>query len=156
MGGGKQKQISTRRLFGRLRFTIYTGRTIFSYSEWTLISNRMVNLKSGMGAEAVSKADAFVELLSAAKRILTPYQKKIFDDYLPFITLGAEVNFYFTGTTAGQMANLSYYLPILIIVVVIGVVLVFGIITLGAEVNFYFTGTTAGRYLFSSHNRNHM
>ena len=35
---------------------------------WTLISNRMVNLKSGMGAEAVSKADAFVELLSAAKR----------------------------------------------------------------------------------------
>lgn len=35
---------------------------------WTLISNRMVNLKSGMGAEAVSKADAFVELLLAAKR----------------------------------------------------------------------------------------
>lgn len=35
---------------------------------WTLISNRMVNLKSGMGAEAVSKADAYVELLSAAKR----------------------------------------------------------------------------------------
>ena len=35
---------------------------------WTLISNRMVNLKSGTGAEAVSKADAFVELLLAAKR----------------------------------------------------------------------------------------
>lgn len=35
---------------------------------WTLISNRMVNLKSGMGAEAVSKADAFVELLLAAKK----------------------------------------------------------------------------------------
>lgn len=35
---------------------------------WTLISNRMVNLKSGVGAEAVSKADAFVELLLAAKR----------------------------------------------------------------------------------------
>ena len=35
---------------------------------WTLISNRMVNLKSGTGAEAVSKADAFVELLLAAKK----------------------------------------------------------------------------------------
>lgn len=35
---------------------------------WTLISNRMVNLKSGVGAEAVSKADAFVELLLAAKK----------------------------------------------------------------------------------------
>lgn len=35
---------------------------------WTLISNRAVNLKSGMGAEAISKADAFVELLIAAKK----------------------------------------------------------------------------------------
>ena len=48
---------------------------------WTLISNRAVNLKSGMGAEAIkellqaidleeaiSKADAFVELLLAAKK----------------------------------------------------------------------------------------
>lgn len=35
---------------------------------WTLISNRMVNLKSGVGAEAVSKADAFVELLLAARK----------------------------------------------------------------------------------------
>ena len=34
---------------------------------YTLLSNRMVNLKSGVGAEAVSKADAFVELLLAAK-----------------------------------------------------------------------------------------
>lgn len=34
---------------------------------YTLLSNRMVNLKSGIGAEAVSKADAFVELLLAAK-----------------------------------------------------------------------------------------
>lgn len=34
---------------------------------YTLLSNRMVSLKSGVGAEAVSKADAFVELLLAAK-----------------------------------------------------------------------------------------
>lgn len=34
---------------------------------YTLLSNRMVSLKSGTGAEAVSKADAFVELLLAAK-----------------------------------------------------------------------------------------
>ena len=36
---------------------------------YTLLSNRMVNLKSGVGAEAVSKADAFVELLLAAKSV---------------------------------------------------------------------------------------
>ncbi len=33
----------------------------------TLLSNRAVSLKSGIGAEAVSKADTFVELLLAAK-----------------------------------------------------------------------------------------
>ena len=33
----------------------------------TLITNKIVSLKSGIGAEAVSKADAFVELLKAAK-----------------------------------------------------------------------------------------
>lgn len=34
----------------------------------TLITNRMVSTKSGIGAEAVSKANTFVELLLAAKR----------------------------------------------------------------------------------------
>ena len=33
----------------------------------TLISNRAVNLKSGVGADAISKADTFVGLLQAAK-----------------------------------------------------------------------------------------
>ena len=33
----------------------------------TLLSNRVVSLKSGIGAEAVSKADTYVELLLAAK-----------------------------------------------------------------------------------------
>lgn len=33
----------------------------------TLLTNRMVSTKSGIGAEAVSKADTFVELLWAAK-----------------------------------------------------------------------------------------
>lgn len=48
-----------------VRFVFYLdGKKITMY---TLISNRMVNLKSGMGAEAVSKADTFVELLLAAK-----------------------------------------------------------------------------------------
>ncbi|MCM1039050.1 MAG: hypothetical protein NC314_05440 [Roseburia sp.] len=48
-----------------VRFVFYLdGKKITMY---TLLSNRMVNLKSGMGAEAVSKADAFVELLQAAK-----------------------------------------------------------------------------------------
>lgn len=48
-----------------VRFVFYLdGKKITMY---TLLSNRMVNLKSGIGAEAVSKADAFVELLLAAK-----------------------------------------------------------------------------------------
>jgi len=49
-----------------VRFVFYLdGKKITIY---TLLSNRAVNLKSGMGAEAVSKADTFVELLSAAKK----------------------------------------------------------------------------------------
>ena len=48
-----------------VRFVFYLdGKKITMY---TLLSNRMVSLKSGVGAEAVSKADAFVELLLAAK-----------------------------------------------------------------------------------------
>lgn len=34
----------------------------------TLLTNRVVSTKSGIGAEAVSKADTFVGLLQAAKR----------------------------------------------------------------------------------------
>ena len=49
-----------------VRFVFYLdGKKMTIY---TLISNRAVNLKSGMGAEAISKADTFVELLQAAKR----------------------------------------------------------------------------------------
>ena len=48
-----------------VRFVFYLdGKKI---TMWTLLSNRMVNLKSGIGAEAVSKADTFVEILLAAK-----------------------------------------------------------------------------------------
>lgn len=48
-----------------VRFVFYLdGKKITMY---TLLTNRMVSLKSGIGAEAVSKADAFVELLLAAK-----------------------------------------------------------------------------------------
>lgn len=36
-------------------------------SMYTLLTNRAYSIKSGIGAEAVSKADAFVELLKAAK-----------------------------------------------------------------------------------------
>lgn len=49
-----------------VRFVFYLdGKKI---TVWTLTSNRAVNLKSQMGAEAISKADTFVELLQAAKR----------------------------------------------------------------------------------------
>ena len=34
---------------------------------YTLLTNRAYSIKSGIGAEAVSKADTFVELLNAAK-----------------------------------------------------------------------------------------
>lgn len=48
-----------------VRFVFYLdGKKITMY---TLLTNRMVNLKSGIGAEAVSKADTFVEILLAAK-----------------------------------------------------------------------------------------
>ena len=48
-----------------VRFVFYLdGKKITMY---TLLTNKMVNLKSGIGAEAVSKADTFVELLFAAK-----------------------------------------------------------------------------------------
>lgn len=48
-----------------VRFVFYLdGKKITMY---TLLSNRMVSLKSDIGAEAVSKADTFVELLLAAK-----------------------------------------------------------------------------------------
>lgn len=49
-----------------VRFIFYLdGKKMTVY---TLVSNRAVNLKSQMGAEAISKADTFVELLKAAKR----------------------------------------------------------------------------------------
>ena len=48
-----------------VRFVFYIdGKKVTMY---TLLTNRMVSLKSGIGAEAVSKADTFVELLLAAK-----------------------------------------------------------------------------------------
>lgn len=49
-----------------VRFVFYLdGKKITMY---TLLSNRAVNLKSNMAAEAISKADTYVELLMAAKR----------------------------------------------------------------------------------------
>lgn len=48
-----------------IRFVFYIdGKKI---SMPTLLTNKVVSTKSGIGAEAVSKADAFVELLEAAK-----------------------------------------------------------------------------------------
>ncbi|NBJ94996.1 hypothetical protein [Parablautia muri] len=50
-----------------------TGVRFFFYLDgkkitmMTLLTNKIVSTKSGIGAEAVSKADAFVELLNAAK-----------------------------------------------------------------------------------------
>ncbi|MDE7016498.1 MAG: hypothetical protein K2P65_02835 [Lachnospiraceae bacterium] len=52
--------------FTGIRFVFYLdGKKI---SMPTLITNKMVSTKSGIGAEAVSKADTFVELLLAAKQ----------------------------------------------------------------------------------------
>lgn len=49
-----------------IRFVFYLdGKKV---SMPTLLTNRIVSTKSGIGAEAVSKADTFVELLEAAKR----------------------------------------------------------------------------------------
>ena len=48
-----------------IRFVFYIdGKKV---SMPTLLTNRIVSTKTGIGAEAVSKADAFVELLEAAK-----------------------------------------------------------------------------------------
>lgn len=48
-----------------IRFVFYLeGKKV---SMPTLLTNKVVNTKSGIGAEAVSKADTFVELLLAAK-----------------------------------------------------------------------------------------
>ncbi len=48
-----------------VRFVFYLdGKKITMY---TLLTNQIVSLKSGIGAEAVSKADTFVALLRAAK-----------------------------------------------------------------------------------------
>ncbi len=48
-----------------IRFVFYLdGKKI---SMPTLLTNRVVSTKSGIGAEAVSKADTFVELLLTAK-----------------------------------------------------------------------------------------
>lgn len=57
----------------RTKASMMTGvRFIFNLDRkkitmYTLLTNHMVSLKSGIGAEAVSKADTFVELLLAAK-----------------------------------------------------------------------------------------
>lgn len=61
---GKAETIASTMLGVRFVFEL-DGKKITMY---TLLSNRAVNLKSGIGAEAISKADTFVELLMAAKR----------------------------------------------------------------------------------------
>ena len=49
-----------------VRFVFYLDEK--KITMYTLISNRAVNLKSNRGAEAISKADTFVNLLLSAKR----------------------------------------------------------------------------------------
>lgn len=49
-----------------IRFVFYLDGTKITMP--TLITNRIVSTSSGIGAEAVSKADTYVELLLAAKR----------------------------------------------------------------------------------------
>ncbi len=61
---GKAETIASTMTGVRFVFEL-DGKKITMY---TLLSNRAVNLKSGIGAEAISKADTFVELLLAAKR----------------------------------------------------------------------------------------
>lgn len=61
---GKAETIASTMTGVRFVFEL-DGKKITMY---TLLSNRAVNLKSGIGAEAISKADTFVELLMAAKR----------------------------------------------------------------------------------------
>lgn len=60
---GKAETIASTMTGVRFVFEL-DGKKITMY---TLISNRAVNLKSGIGAEAISKADTFVQLLMAAK-----------------------------------------------------------------------------------------
>ena len=60
---GKAETIASTMSGVRFVFEL-DGKKITMY---TLLSNRAVNLKSGIGAEAISKADTFVELLMAAK-----------------------------------------------------------------------------------------
>ena len=48
-----------------IRFIFYVDEK--KITMFTLLSNKVVSTKSGIGAEAVSKADTFVELLLAAK-----------------------------------------------------------------------------------------
>lgn len=60
---GKAKTIASTMSGVRFVFTL-DGKKI---TMPTLLSNRVVSLKSGIGAEAVSKADTYVELLLAAK-----------------------------------------------------------------------------------------
>lgn len=60
---GKAETIASTMTGVRFVFEL-DGKKITMY---TLLSNRAVNLKSGIGAEAISKADTFVELLMAAK-----------------------------------------------------------------------------------------
>lgn len=61
---GKAETIASTMTGVRFVFEL-DGKKITMY---TLLSNRAVNLKSGIGVEAISKADTFVELLMAAKR----------------------------------------------------------------------------------------
>lgn len=60
---GKAETIASTMTGVRFVFEL-DGKKITMY---TLLSNRAVYLKSGIGAEAISKADTFVELLMAAK-----------------------------------------------------------------------------------------
>ncbi len=60
---GKAETIASTMTGVRFVFEL-DGKKITMY---TLLSNRAVNLKSGIGAEAISKADTFVQLLMAAK-----------------------------------------------------------------------------------------
>lgn len=60
---GKAETIASTMSGVRFVFEL-DGKKITMY---TLLSNRAVNLKSGIGAEAISKADTFVELLKMAK-----------------------------------------------------------------------------------------
>ncbi len=57
-----------------VRFVFYLDEK--KITMYTLLSNRAVNLKSQMGAKAISKADTFVGLLLSAKRRAEEYAVK--------------------------------------------------------------------------------